>query len=92
MISKVARAIAKADNNSDIWSDYMHEAKAAIEAHEQALEEQGLVIVPREPGAKMIDAGVGRLVGWDYNFDSEEHAVENIWQAMLAALEGNDAD
>ena len=36
----------------------------------------------------MIDDGVGRLVAWDSNFDSEEHAVEDIWQAMLAALEG----
>ena len=59
------------------------QAQAAIEAHEKALEAEGLVIVPREPSEDMIAGAREALPGaWP----------ENIWQAMLAALEGNDAD
>ena len=83
MISVVAQAIYDADGG-----DSEELAKAAIEAHEKALEAQGLVIVPREPNEAMIEAGYGRPV-----FDDEVKAnMVAIWQAMLAALEGKDAD
>ena len=61
---------------------YREDAKAAIEAHEKALEAEGLVIVPREPTEAMVHAG-------RYPMTS---TVTERWQAMIAALEGKDAD
>lgn len=53
-------------------------ARAAIEAHEAALEAAGLVIVPREPTDEMI---------WAY-YGSPKDSGKQMWEAMLnAALE-----
>jgi len=89
-LSEVARAIEKIDR-IDFNANYLLHAKAAIEAYEKALEEQGLVIVPREPTDSMRvaalrathDEKVGDRV---YCLD-----VPIIWQAMIAAaLEGKE--
>ena len=77
-------------------------AKAAIEAHETALEAEGLVIVPREPSRAMMVAGIdaapmgrvkyddGGALGKWVSYDTDQCA--EIYKAMLAALEGKDAD
>ena len=68
MLSVVARAMYAAQDESwrvnhpwdmrGIAKTYTDLAKAAIEAHERALEEQGLVIVPQEPSDEMLRAWV----------------------------------
>ena len=93
----VARAIEEIDRR-DYNANYLPHAKAAIKAHEQALEAEGLVIVPRLPTEAMECAGidaapVGRVkyddggpVGKSVSYDTDQCA--EIYQAMLAALEG----
>ena len=96
-LSEVAQAIALSvtDTKDADWEgaeealkeDWLGPAKAAIEAHEKALEAQGLVIVPREPTDEMLEA--------DDQKDGRGYAsgyYREVWQAMLAALEGKDAD
>jgi len=91
MLSVVARAICLAgDVPADVregckvlCSMCLSEAKAAIKAHEKALEAQGLVIVPREPTDKMKMAPRARgQIG--------PVGATEVWQAMIAALEGKD--
>jgi len=112
MVSKVAGAICKAadfrpicsmcppppgrPNDGCLGSRYKREAKAAIAAHEAALEEQGLVIVPREPTEAMAAAWcklslerIRRAVESDKprpGVGMIEGAKES-YKAMLAALE-----
>ena len=70
MLSVVARAIGQTksiegeamlsgqfDKKAELELFLQECAKAAIAAHEKALEAQGLVIVPREPTEDMIEAG-----------------------------------
>ncbi|KKL67729.1 hypothetical protein LCGC14_2132080 [marine sediment metagenome] len=98
MLSVVARAICKARGHNPNrrheeygqsshgyweWELYDKEAKAAVAAHEKALEAQGLVIVPREPTDKMKMAPRARgQIG--------PVGATEVWQAMIAALEGKD--
>ena len=60
MFSKVGQAIAgkgvMLEDHDALAYEYRQQAKAAIAAHEKALEEQGLVIVPREPTDAMLNA------------------------------------
>lgn len=89
---KVARAISRKRADciaQGIYADSQlgHEflAKAAIEAHEQALEEQGLVIVPREPTNRMIEELYGEFIG-----SIAHQARIDGYKDMLAALEGKE--
>jgi len=73
MIDCVARAICKAaETPPDVRTDCevlcsmcLDEARAAMEAHEAALAEQDMVIVPRSPTKEMSDAGELRLQDTD---------------------------
>ncbi len=111
---KVARAMAERNEPGiwdrpegppdEFWRDgYLQDAKAAIEAHEEALEAQGLVIVPREPTQDMTHLGdpnaedtyndfhstILRACGCPECDKSSHEAFRAIWQAMVsAALEG----
>ena len=64
-------------------------AKAAIASHDKALEEQGLVIVPREPSKEMLLAGA-RSIGKTMGVANHIERSRPCWQAMLAALKGKD--
>ena len=101
MQEKVARAIYKrafdddpalGELDSAEWALWSEVGRAAIKAHETALEAQGLVIVPREPSEGSIASGVVFLI--DANLDGPDGVGESdargCWQAMLAALEGKD--
>ena len=58
--------------------------RAAIEAHKAALEEAGMVIVPREPTEAML-VGAGVMEGYDYDdTKADEHHI-CWWQAMISA-------
>jgi hypothetical protein len=101
-LEKVARAICRqflttlipgkhaAPPESEVdlsWPDWKEEAAAAISAHEAALAEEGMVIVPREPTPEMLDAGyceapkgIDALIAhW------ETLSPEDIWPAMVDA-------
>ena len=67
------------------WMTMNDIAKAAIAAHEKALEAEGLVIVPREPTQEMRRAGAGRPMCGD-----PEEVAHYKYKAMLAALEGKE--
>jgi len=78
------------------WEGYKVAAKAAIAAHKAALEAQGLVIVPVEPTdmqAQEMQRAVYTcsMVPPSLRACTEEHA-RCLFKAMLAALEGKDAD
>ena len=68
------------------WEGHKIAAKAAIEAHEKALEAEGLVIVPGEPTEALLElmSEVFRIAWWNADNNSRCDA----WQAMLAVLEG----
>ncbi len=100
MLSVVARAIGAQhcralDLDPDDWGGleagdrlmYRDWAKAAIKAHEKALEEQGLVIVPREPTEAMALNALNKDECLPNANDSTSY-YKDVWQAMLAALEG----
>ncbi len=97
---RVGEKLASGYSGREILLD---EAKAAIEAHEKALEQQGLVIVPREPTQAMVKAGAAtegmQAVDGMITFafvhglklpEGEPPPLLQAWQAMLAALEGKD--
>ena len=100
MIETVARAIATADEQNggppyEMRATNKHsremlfdEAKAAIEAHEKALEAQGMVVVPREPTEAMAKAML--WAGITHGEDKTEwRCFEDAWQAGIdAAMEG----
>ena len=70
------------------WAGAKTKAKAAIEAHEKALEAQGLVIVPREPTDKMVFAA-SHLKGLRAANRLIKPTSHEVWKAMTdAALEG----
>ena len=102
-LSEVAQAIALSvtDTKDADWEgaeealkeDWLGPAKAAIQAHEKALEAEGLVIVPREPTKKMIKAykramESQRVPTQVYGNCGPSLKCVYRWQAMLAALEG----
>ena len=112
MIEKVARAICAADEHYGGWpyekrveekrdglggrEILFNEAKAAIQAHEKALEAKGLVIVPREPTNAMADKGENALI-FAKDVEPPSDVPSGTWwaaiqcyQAMLAALEGKE--
>ena len=102
-LSEVARAIRKKCAEIEHRPEYAPEAMvpdmmlyadeyatAAIEAHEKALEAEGLVIVPREPTDAMIEAGGEVLMPMIK--ETRSFNQRYIYKAMLAALEGKDAD
>ncbi len=77
------------------WITMNEIAVAAIQAHEAALAAEGLVIVPRVPTQDMIEAKRQAWIGmiWPGSPEEMSNAVDRAeWQAMLAALEPNDAD
>lgn len=55
-------------------------ARAAIAAHEAALSDAGLVIVPREPTKEMLEAGIGT------NTDIRSPMWIDGWRAMVDAF------
>lgn len=69
---------------------YSEGYKAAIAAHEKALEAEGLVIVPREPTEAMVNKGSEGLDAYYHGSkDAEFHgSITACYKAMLAALEG----
>ena len=70
---KVARAMAKEDNNNHQFS-YNFLAGAAITAFLEALDDAGLRILPKEATREMVSAGL-RVT----------HAPIPIYRAMVAA-------
>lgn len=94
MVEKVARAICGpthaapwADTGKQSWEMFEVDARCAIEAHESALKEKGLVIVPREPTGGMSDAGV-MTFGHE---DRPSGQPYRAWRAMInAAPKGNE--
>lgn len=93
MVESVAevlwRSIFKAGQTHETWLDLpvayreriKGHARAAIAAHLAALEEEGMVVVPREPTRGMVFCGVAGL----YETDDPEEEAETLWQAMIAA-------
>ena len=96
--SIVARAIAQErwntaqdafdgkSENALVYSERL--AKAAIAAHEKALKDEGLVIVPREPTTVMRLVG-GYLADRELGFEgmNGSHIIE-VWRAMVDAVPG----
>ena len=81
-VESVARALAGASTAGvkDPATVLRIYARAAIEAHETALADAGLVIVPREPTEAMLRAS--------RSVDYEEKSRSNSYRAMIrAALE-----
>ena len=60
-------------------------AQAAITAYNEHLKEQGLVIVPREPTEKIIDAG--RVIFWVEGSYEVNDGVRAAYRAMIQAAE-----
>ena len=72
------------NNYRGVDCPYHVEAKAAIAAHEEALEAKGLVIVPREPTREIIAAFAEVMVRGVFE-------DEDLYKAMVdAALEGKE--
>ena len=59
-------------------------ARTAIAAHESALKEMGLVIVPREPTAEMMITGA-RSIGKSMNIENHTERAKQCHQAMIDA-------
>lgn len=69
--------------------NYSELAKAAIAAHDKALKEQGLVIVPREPTDAMEKAGMWAAIS--HGEKTDEMCIYDGYQAMIdKALEGKE--
>jgi hypothetical protein len=69
-----------------VWPEFVPEARAALAAHEAALAEAGMVIVPREPTKAMLGAGADLIwtrVCNDQN-GCNAHALL-AWRAMIDA-------
>lgn len=92
-VEKVARALFNANPNRNKalrWEHaacprkrYLAQARAAISAHESALKENGLVIVPREPTEEML------AVHWEFfainmPWNSKDNRLSH-WRAMVDA-------
>ncbi len=92
LVDRVARALCEADNyppddchadGTPQWHGWKPEARAAIAAHEAALKDAGLVIVPREPTEAMQEAAEHTYV---YLEDSD---FVEMWRAAIdEALRG----
>lgn len=88
-VEKVARAICEEEQgHTDFWNVhkdmYLKMAQAAL----TALEEEGMVVVPREPTVAMLEAATDAdLTEWSdetpIDFPAKCHA--KIWQAMAKA-------
>ena len=87
----VARALAAIAEQHGFLGTYAtcgkEMTKAAIQAHEKALEAEGLVIVPREPTDAMLKAGDAKEpIMATLSSDCSDGL--GVWQAMVdAALE-----
>lgn len=57
-------------------------ASAALQAHDNHLKEQGLVVVPREPTEEMVVAGKR-----EGQRDTDDTPLVSVYQAMLTAYE-----
>ena len=90
MISKVARAIRDVAYTSGgkCYLISPGEAATMAKAALSALEEHGLVIVPREPTPPMQARGSDALGIEGIKSVTSYGAAGRVWQAMLAALEG----
>ena len=103
-LSEVARAIRKKCAEIEHRPEYAPEAMvpdmmwfadeyatAAIEAHEKALEAEGLVIVPREPTGAMVKRGMDKQFSSLLDTaESDNEVASDTWKAMVdAALEAS---
>ena len=87
LVEAVARAIFATQgwHGKYDWSEFAQEksiaaAKVALKAHEEWLESQGLVVVPREPTGEMEYAGIQTTSRKLFRCDS-------VWKAMVTAFE-----
>lgn len=96
VVERVARALhSTAGNSGEESSEYVLDgtfdlavlARAAIEAHTQALKEAGYVIVPVEPTDKMVNGAWHRLLKAQAMWAKFETSgrPELIWKAMMDA-------
>ena len=68
------------------WEDNIDTARAAIAAHEAALQESGLVIVPRDPTEEMLAAAddyAGRAENSEQQGTMDDRWFRECWQAMI---------
>lgn len=65
-------------------------ARAALKAHAEWLEEQGLVVVPAEPTETMIAALNGGSLPFGFSTKIVQQESVGIWQAMIAAAQQED--
>jgi hypothetical protein len=82
-----------ADRASDVgllpdesYEDFDSRRAVAIgKAVLSCLEENGMVVVPREPTEEMVDAGKNELAGFDWVDGEKPIPAKAIWRDMLAA-------
>ena len=77
LVDGLARAIRRKDT-SYFFENYSRQAEAAI----RAMDEQGYVLVRREPTRKMVDAGVEALT---LGIHHKGELVELVYTRMLEA-------
>lgn len=61
-------------------------ARAAIAAHRQALESEGMVVVPREPNEQIVDAGLDAIT-FDCDKARAGWELGAVYVAMIATAE-----
>jgi len=72
---KIAAAIRKADT-SYLWENYAKQADAAL----KAIEDEGFVIVRREPSREMLQAGIKAL---QYGRVNKAEVLYETYMAMI---------
>jgi hypothetical protein len=85
----IARALRADRYPDDPWEtagerdreDYRGHARSVL----SCLEENGMVVVPREPTEEMVDAGKNELAGFDWVDGEKPIPAKAIWRDMLAA-------
>ena len=78
------------DTPDIFWNGYADDAQAAITAYEKALEDEGYVVVPREPTEAMRLAGETKCrfvdrAQPDGTFWSPKRRATEAYQAMISA-------
>ncbi len=74
----------------EVCSELTCSAIVSAQAVEQALDEAGLVVVPREPTEEMLKAG---YIWLDYCVENQEHPEPRSgWTNMLRAYKGEKND
>ena len=79
LVSVIANAIKKADN-SYLFENYSKQAKAVM----RALDQQGYMLVPKEPSKEMIKAGIYAI---NLGLVDARKLAKEVYKDMLEAAD-----